>query len=487
MIDCSPGAGSRAPEVRLARIEQKRDNLISKNKVLKDQLAELEEENDRLKSENALLESEIREKDAQYSEMTKILQTLESQEDHLISEHQHLQESSARYQQLATKCSTVVQVEDLQKEVGAVRDEIIKMEKEILDLQKRGSLNRKLEGMKIQRADLIQENVQLVQDLNELVIQLTELLDDEDNELLSASEALIEKQLESEELRKELVDLIQIRTRSASPVPRSPTITSRATREKQQKLMKLNDELKSLYEKTGNFIELTDSAHRKHYCEISRLKASIKVTKDRRETLLNRDKQIDDIFYAKARKEATLEGQTFELDTARRGRQVVIDQKTDLEETNNMLTVLIEQMKSGTEIDTGAVFGQVKEAKAKYRQTHETLKNAQIELERVNGESSKLVYVNARQRVGSLREEIRILESTKAELKNKQEQYKMAASERGAQVNANLQRQISKLESEINSVSYKSMQQREQKKRLNQSIEYSLSQLSSHGLSKPKQ
>lgn len=507
MFDCSPSAGTQAPELRVAKAEQRREAARSKNETLKQNLKDLESELSTVFADVEECQSVIQAKKQEYQELMREAQELEQQAEKLDSERRHLDEASSRYQQLATKCGSVVDVSEVQKNIDSVRKEIIQMEKEIIELQKQAQVNDKVAKCRQRRTELIQENARLIESLNALTVQLKVLQYAGDTKLITDSEMIIEKQLASEELRDELETTL--RNKIASP---STTLKSRTTpvrspmktpqkqktapatepppcdaevKQKQEQIEALNEEIKSLYEKTGAVIDTSEVSQKKRLQEMTKLKRKLQLAKEKLNGYLKRDRRVDDLVYLKKRKEGTIHTLDISLERAKMVNNSLRERRNDIEETHRIMAFIIGQLKGGTELDTEMLNSELDQAKGLYSEAREKLKAVQQEIDKLNGDPGKAQSLTLHKKIEKLREDVEGLEAARAELKEKQEVYKRLNSEQGMQSNLELQREIMKLEEQINEVSARASQLRKQKKNLNQSIQYTISELRSYGVNPP--
>jgi hypothetical protein len=116
--------------------------------------------------------ADVRAATGELTELSKAVHAIRLKSDGLADERLMLRDSASRYETLRAKCTDVVDVSDLQRQISRTRADIVEIEKEILELTDGSIVAERIERAREERLTLLAEDNELIEQLNALTIEL---------------------------------------------------------------------------------------------------------------------------------------------------------------------------------------------------------------------------------------------------------------------------------------------------------------------------
>ena len=466
-MEFSPASGIASPKTRVNYVKKIRDNLQNSIKKLTYDISILEGEVSDLNQSIKANRNEIKNKKQEYANYTSILEKLESKTQNLNFEYNYTTETIIRYQKMAQIAGPMPILHDFRHEIEDIRNEIIAMEKEMIECRNQSLLAQKISQAQIRRASLIQNDARLLEKLNSLTVQLSILQYAGDKKLITDSEFIIEKQLTSEELRSELQEILN---RKQFEQTKSSDDT------------KYNDEIKPITDLEKKLFLDTDD---RIYREIDSISSSIDLVRAKLNFYLKSERKIDELEKSKRRRLATLEILETTIEKNKKECDSWVSKRNEFQKNDYFLQSQIEMMQNEENLQTQPLIDFLKEKQKQHKKIKDQRSQISTEYKNLTIDTVNADTSTWKRKIDQINSEITALLKSKERIIKRQQSYSKLNALHGIRQILQIERSVLKAESELDSLIMKLSKIRRRKKELNKQINNALLSLTNMGVIAP--
>lgn len=467
MIDCSPGAGVAAPEVRIKHAEKKRDTLSNNIKTVKQNIEETNTEISIIQQTIQINKEKKKNLEIDVSNYSETLAELKKKNNRFLLELNQASDLIMRYQIMAQTAGPPPNVMNLQKDIDEVRSEIVEMEKQIIECRNQAILSQQINQAQYVRSQLIKNDAKLLDKLYALTVELQILQFSGNQKLITDAEYIIEKQLASEELRNEL----------------ECTLNNQETIDKD---IILNEEM------SLDISKVTSQAETENFIgndtisvDIERIATDVSKIRDRLNLYLKRDRKIIELEKSKRRKELGLQKIEHIIEKYQKNHDLWVSKRNEMMQTEEFFQTQMDTMNQGRHLNLSDLNEFLKKKKRQYSIITQKRNEIASQINHLNVETADFQSEKWKARVEQAKAEIETLEITKNDILKRQKTFKTLNTQDGIREIQKLERSINQIESEVNSMIMNSTKIRRKKKLLKQEIAKYLQTLNTLGINPP--
>lgn len=462
-----PGSGTATPKTRVNHVKKIRDNLKHSIQSLKNDISILESEVSNLNQSIKTNKNEIKNKQQDLENYSNDLEKLENKTQNLNLEYSYTAETILRYRKMAQIAGPMPMLHDFHQEIEDLRNEIIAMEKEIIECKNQTLLVQKISQAQIRREALIQNDARLLDKLNSLTVQLSILQYAGDKKLITDSEYIIEKQLTSEELRNKLQGILRKRQieqpiKANEPDPNSNISINSSLEEKL-----FHDENDPIYK------------------EIDSISSSLDGLRAKLNFYLKCDRKLDELERNKRRKLDSLDKLDDIVNKYKKEFETWTKKRNEFVKNDEFLQAQIDLMTEDEHPSPQALNDFLKDKQKEYKDIKEKRAQVASEYKHITIDNIDTKTSPWPNRINQINIEINALHKLKNEIIRRQQAYTKLNSLHGIRQILQMERSIQKAESEVDEIVMKLSKVRRRKKEVNKQINKSLASLANLGVTPP--
>jgi hypothetical protein len=352
-----------------------------------------------------------------------------------------LRDSANRYETLRAKCTDVVDVSSLQKQIARVRADIVDIEKEILELTDGSIVVERIERAREERLTLLAEDNDLIEKLNALTMELR-FLQNPGDESFSGSTF--------EALKLEF--------------PESSVVGRNGNREQRP---------------------LAKTVNSQNLVEVFHLTRAIRRARAELADQLSHESDIIPLTVDQRKKERMLLELTAAIMREKAAGAAIAERNSDTEATIEKITEVIERFRRPGMRDIDALKREKSIEDRKHRDLRARLREAKAELEQLADDEPAVQRRGVHDAIRDLQDEIGGLEFQKRTLAQKAAACEAVAAVARVHERVEAEKEIPKIEAEIRDTELKQAIVRRQQRKLTRAIQQSKAILANFGVTAP--